>query len=79
MPIVDVRDVAAAHVIAMTHPDLWGFNGRYLMATRSLWFSQIVDALRARRSELGVSRIKTRKIGRMGIYFAAMAINPSLK
>jgi len=79
LPIVDVRDVAAAHVFAMTHPDLRGFNGRYLMATQSLWFSEMVDALRARRSELGLGRLKTRKIGRFFIHFAALAINPSLR
>jgi len=79
LPIVDVRDLAAAHILALTHPDLRGFNGRYLMSTKSLWFSEIVDALRARRSELGLARIKTRKIGQMGMWFAALAINPSLK
>ena len=28
---------------------------------------------------MGLGRIKTRKIGRFGIYFAALVINPSLR
>lgn len=74
-----MRDAAAAHILSLTDPQLRGFNGRYMMSTQSFWFSDIVQALRARRSELGLGRIKTRKIGRFGIYFAAMVINPSLK
>ena len=49
------------------------------MATQSLWFSEIIQVLRARRAELGLGRIKTRKIGRVGIYFAALVINSSLR
>lgn len=49
------------------------------MSTKSLWFSEIVNVLRARRGELGVGRIKTRKMGKMGITFAALIINQSLK
>ena len=74
-----MRDVAQAHILSLTNRELQGFNGRYLLATQSLWFSQMVDALRARRSELGISRIKTRKIGQLGMWIAALAINPSLK
>lgn len=74
-----MRDLAHAHIIALTDPKIQGFNGRYLMSTKSLWFSEIVNALRARRSELGVGRIKTRKMGKMGITFAALIINQSLK
>ena len=79
LPCVDVRDVALAHILSITHPDLQGYNGRFMMATQSLWFSEIIQALRARRSELGIKRIKTRKIGSLGIYFAALVINPSLR
>ena len=76
LPIVDVRDVATAHILALTDPKISGFNGRYMISTQSLWFSDIIQALRARRSELGIGRIKTRKIGSLGIHFAALVINP---
>ena len=76
---MDVRDVAQAHLLAMMHPSLAGFNGRHLMSTQSMWFSEIIQALRARRSDLGIGRIKTRKIGKLGIYFAALVINQRLK
>lgn len=79
MPIVDVRDLSAAHILCLNDPIIGGFNGRYMMATQSLWFSEIIQALRARRGELGLGRIKTRKIGQLGIWFAALVINPSIK
>lgn len=79
LPCVDVRDLATAHILAITDPSLASYNGRYLMATRSLWFSEIVQTIAVRRIELGISRIKTRKIGSLGIYFAALVINQNLK
>jgi dihydroflavonol-4-reductase len=41
--IVDVRDVAAAHVIAMTSPQAAG--KRFLCATDTLWFREICQIL----------------------------------
>ena len=76
LPITDVRDVSQAHILSITDPLVTGFNGRYMMSTQSLWFSEIIQTLRARRHELGLGRIKTRKIGQFGIWFAAMVINP---
>lgn len=45
-PIVDVRDIAAAHVSAMTLPGLDG--ERFLCAGRFLWLRDIADVLKAR-------------------------------
>ena len=50
-----------------------------MISTQSLWYSEMIDALRARRSELGLGRIKTRKLSKFGIYIAALFINSSLK
>ncbi|MFN4025702.1 MAG: SDR family oxidoreductase [Hyphomonas sp.] len=42
--IVDVRDVAAAHVLAMTHPAAAG--ERFLVGDRFMWFSEVAAVLR---------------------------------
>jgi len=42
--IVDVRDVAAAHVLAMTNPAAAG--ERFLVCDKFMWFSDIADTLR---------------------------------
>lgn len=42
--IVDVRDVAAAHVLAMTQPAAAG--ERFLLCDKFMWFSQVADTLR---------------------------------
>ncbi|MBA3069064.1 MAG: aldehyde reductase [Hyphomonas sp.] len=42
--IVDVRDVAAAHVLAMTNPAAAG--ERFLVCDRFMWFSEVADTLR---------------------------------
>jgi dihydroflavonol-4-reductase len=44
-PLVDVRDVAAAHVLAMEVP---GASGRYLLAAGSRTVRQVVELLRSR-------------------------------
>lgn len=42
--IVDVRDVAAAHVAAMTNPAAAG--ERFLLGDRFVWFSEVADIVR---------------------------------
>ncbi|OYW20968.1 MAG: hypothetical protein B7Z52_01515, partial [Burkholderiales bacterium 12-64-5] len=42
--IVDVRDVAWAHVLAMTNPAAAG--ERFLVCDKFMWFSQVADTLR---------------------------------
>lgn len=44
--IVDVRDVAEAHVLAMETPEAAG--RRYIVAGDFVWFSELADLLRAR-------------------------------
>ncbi|XZG69110.1 SDR family oxidoreductase [Chitinibacteraceae bacterium HSL-7] len=46
LPVVDVRDVAAAHVLAMTHPDAAG--ERFIASAGFMWFKDIADVLRTR-------------------------------
>lgn len=45
-PIVDLRDIAAAHLLAMTIPGLDG--ERFLCAGRFLWMRDIADILKSR-------------------------------
>ena len=77
--MVDVRDVAHAHVLSVTDRFLSRRNGRYMMSTKSLWFSEIVKILALNRINLGVKRIKTRKLGVFSITIAGLLINPTLK
>lgn len=42
--IVDVRDVAQAHLLAMEHPDAAG--ERFILADDFMWFSELADLLR---------------------------------
>lgn len=42
--IVDVRDVASAHVLAMTNPAAAG--ERFLVSDKWMWFSEVADTLR---------------------------------
>jgi hypothetical protein len=46
LPISDVRDVAEAHVKAITLDSLKHANGRYLVSSESLWFSEILKILK---------------------------------
>ena len=75
LPTTDVRDVAAAHIAAINNRSLSKFNGRYMISTQSIWFSDIINLLKKNHKELGLPRIKTRVIGPLGINFAALVIN----
>ena len=44
--IVDVRDVAAAHVLAMTNPAAAG--ERFLVSDKFMWFSEVANTLRGK-------------------------------
>ncbi|KAG2502117.1 hypothetical protein HYH03_000609 [Edaphochlamys debaryana] len=41
--MVDIRDVAAAHSLAMVHP---GAQGRYICVCRSIWFAEIARVIK---------------------------------
>ena len=43
LPSIDVRDVAAAHVAAMTSPDAAGH--RHILVTKNLWFKDMAQIL----------------------------------
>ena len=58
-PIVDVRDIAAAHIAAMTTPGLDG--ERFLCAGRFLWMRDMADILRSRLGDRA-KRVPTRNI-----------------
>jgi dihydroflavonol-4-reductase len=58
-PLVDVRDVAALHVCAMTHPQAAG--QRFIAAGPFYWLEDIARTLRAGRPELA-RRVTTRGV-----------------
>ena len=45
LPMVDVRDVAQAHVLAALHPKYIHRNDRFLMSNKSLFMKQIISIL----------------------------------
>jgi hypothetical protein len=62
LPMVDVRDAASAHIVPLIDPFLLANNGRYLISTDSLWFSDIVETINDARSELKIGKLKARKL-----------------
>ena len=77
LPAVDVRDVAAAHVRAMTLDSLRGKSGRYLVASSSLWFSEVIATLREEEKALG-KRIRTKIMGPLTLKLANL-VNPETR
>jgi nucleoside-diphosphate-sugar epimerase len=76
IPIVDVRDVARAHLLAMTTPDAAG--QRFLVAngrTMPLW--QIAATLRERLGE-AAAKVPTRRIPSLVVRLAAL-VNPEFR
>jgi len=52
-PVVDVRDVAEMHVLALEQPDTIG--KRYIAADRFLWIHEIAEILKAAHPDLGIT------------------------
>lgn len=77
MPIIDVRDVALAHIKAIMMPSQTNKNGRYLLSTESLWFSEIINCLKDEEKKLG-AKIKTKVLGNFTLSIAKW-INPEIK
>lgn len=50
LPTVDVRDCAKAHIISAFSPKFKGRNDRLLMAAESLWYKEIIEALRSNQN-----------------------------
>ncbi len=58
-PVCDVRDVAAAHLLAMTAP---GIDGeRFIAAGRFMWMAEVAAVLKARLGDRA-RRVPTRKL-----------------
>ena len=49
LPMVDVRDLASAHIVPLIDPFLLGNNGRYLIASKGIWYSEIINLLNDNR------------------------------
>lgn len=73
--IVDVRDVAAAHVAAMTSPAAAG--ERFLVGDRFMWFSEVAATL-AREFPAYASKLPSRDIPGWMVHLMAL-VNPPAK
>ena len=58
-PVVDVRDIAALHLLAMTRPDLHG--ERFIGAGRFMWMAEVAAVLKARLADQA-KRVPTMKL-----------------
>lgn len=67
LPVVDVRDVAEAHVRALERPESTG--KRFLAATETLWFSDMAKAIKA---EFPERKIVTREAPNFFIRFLSL-------
>jgi dihydroflavonol-4-reductase len=74
-PVVDVRDVAAAHLAAMTSPAAAG--KRYICSFDSIWMAEIAEILRENYSNRGY-KIPTRKMPGFLVRLAAL-FDPTVK
>jgi hypothetical protein len=79
LPATDVRDVASAHIVPLLDPFMLANNGRYLISTQSIWLRDIVQLLNKRHLELGIPRVKARKLSLIEMNLAALLINPKLR
>jgi hypothetical protein len=79
LPIVDVRDAASSHIVPLIDPFLLANNGRYMIATQSLWFSQILETINDARSDLKIGKVRARRLSRFEMYLAALVVNPRLR
>lgn len=58
-PVVDVRDVADAHVACVSNPDA---SGRFLCVARAVWMAEMADWLAADPSQWGgTTKVTTRR------------------
>jgi dihydroflavonol-4-reductase len=67
-PIVDVRDLAELHLIAMTHPAADG--QRFLGAGKFMWMEQIADVLRTRLGS-DAKKVPKRKLPNFAVKIAS--------
>jgi nucleoside-diphosphate-sugar epimerase len=70
--VVDVRDVAAAHIKALFNPKS---NGqRYLIGQKSVWYDEIGTALKEEFGPVGYTKIPTKGLGKFVMTFAAIFV-----
>lgn len=67
--VVDVRDVAKAHLLALENPKSDG--NRYLLVERTLWFSEIAQILDKEFRQYGY-KIPSRVVGKWPIWFVSL-------
>ena len=77
LPMVDVRDVAEAHINAIMSDKFKNVNARFLVAAKSLWFKDIIRVLKEDEKIHG-KKIKTKILGRFTMTLGSV-INPQLK
>ena len=82
--MVDVRDVAQAHVNAALSPALQSRNDRFLLSADTLWFKEIIETMQKNEAEIfgdcsDYEKIRTRIIGYFTIKIAASTFYPGLK
>lgn len=71
--VVDVRDLADAHIRAMTAP---GIDGeRFIVSGRTLWLGEVADLLKARYPD---RKIKTNRVPDIALHLAAL-FDPALR
>lgn len=73
--IVDVRDVADLHMLAMTKPEAAG--GRYIAAGQFMWFEDVAAMLREKRPRES-SKVPTRKLPDWMVHAFAL-VDPATK
>jgi dihydroflavonol-4-reductase len=67
-PIVDVRDLAELHLIAMTHPAAAG--QRFLGSGKFMWMTDVADVLRSRLGA-DAKKVPTRKLPNFAVKIAS--------
>ena len=66
-PLVDVRDVAAAHITAMEKPEAAG--SRYVLYAKNMWMKDIADVIAAEFKPMGY-RIPSWSLPKLGVWLA---------
>ena len=69
VPVVDVRDVARAHVLALENPNATG--NRFILASKSYWMLEVAQVLEKEFKPQGF-KIPTRTIGKCPLHLASL-------
>mmetsp|Transcript_34738 Transcript_34738/g.53355 ORF Transcript_34738/g.53355 Transcript_34738/m.53355 type:complete len:145 (+) Transcript_34738:596-1030(+) len=68
LPATAVEDVAQAHIVSCLAPKMQGRNDRFLLSAQSVWYREIIDALRSNQKEIlgDSSKKKIKKVRKIG-------------